>query len=92
MKIEPVPVWAFFEIPENAVELCHRLAKEKDQQSIDSNYWQRAAHFLEEVKSNTIDQLPERDFDWLLKLRVQFERDDDVADTRRKIKDQRLKN
>ena len=92
MKIDPVPVWTFFEIPENAIELCHRLAKENNQELKDNKYWQRAARFLEEVKLNTVDQLPERDFDWLLRLRVQFERDADVTNVKKKIKDLRLKN
>ena len=86
MKIDPVPVWTFFDIPENAIELCQRFAQKKDEQLIDRDYWQRAARFLQAVKSNTVDQLAERDFDWLLKLRVQFERDEDSSDLQRKIK------
>ena len=73
MKIDPIPVWQFFEIPENAIEICNQLAKSTKEQVEDGLYWQRAANFLSSVKLNTVDQLPERDFDWMLKLRVQFE-------------------
>lgn len=82
MKTDPIPVWKFFEIPDNAVELCLHLAKEKPAASNESNFWHRAAEFLENVKSQTANQLEERDFDWILKLRVLFEKDEEIAKIR----------
>ena len=75
IKIDPVPVWKFFEIPEDAVEWCKKRANKKGVRSQEGLYWKRAAAFLETVKVCTVDKLPERDFDWMLKLRVQFEND-----------------
>ncbi len=82
MNIDPIPVWKFFEIPDNAVELCLQLANKKPAASNESNFWHRAAEFLEKVESQTADQLEERDFDWILKLRVLFEKDEEVAKIR----------
>ena len=85
MNIDPIPVWKFFEIPDNAVELCLQLAKEKPAASNESNFWHRAAEFLENVKSQTANQLEERDFDWILKLRVLFEKDEEIAQVRSRM-------
>jgi hypothetical protein len=86
MRIDPVPVWKFFDIPENALAICRHLAESRNGQSSDSIYWQRAASFLESVKSHTVDELPERDFDWMLKLRVEFEKNEEIAKLKLKIK------
>jgi len=75
MKIDPVPVWKFFEIPEDAIERCEKRAHKKGMCSQEGLYWKRAATFLQTVRASTVDKLPERDFDWMLKLRVQFEKD-----------------
>ena len=86
MKIDPVPVWKFFEIPDNAVELCRKQARKKGLPSGESQYWKRAATFLEAVKASTVDKLPERDFDWMLKLRVQFENEMVISASPDKLK------
>jgi hypothetical protein len=75
MKIDPIPVWQFFDIPEDAIELCYKLSSASEVPSQESQYWKRAAQFLKAVKARTVDNLPERDFDWMLKLRVQFEKE-----------------
>jgi len=85
MNIDHIPVWKFFKIPDNAVELCLQLAKEKPAASNESNFWHRAAEFLENVKSQTADQLEERDFDWILKLRVLLEKDEEIAQVRSRM-------
>jgi len=82
MKTDPIPVWKFFEIPNNGIELCLEIAKEYINDTRERLYWQRAAEFLEKVKSKTADQLDERDFDWMLKLRVMFEKDETVKKVR----------
>jgi hypothetical protein len=84
MDIDPIPVWAFFEIPANAVEVCQKLAQNKKTNADESSYWQRAASFLTNVKSTTVDELQDRDFDWMLKLRVQFEKYDEGMNLRSK--------
>ncbi len=84
MNIDPIPVWAFFEIPSNAVEVCKKLAQIKKTNAEESSYWQRAASFLVNVKSTTVDELKERDFDWMIKLRVQFEKDMEAINSRSK--------
>jgi hypothetical protein len=78
MKTDPIPVWKFFEIPPNGIEICLELAKNQPENSREKLFWHRAADFLENVKSQTTDQLVERDFDWILKLRVLFEKDEEV--------------
>jgi hypothetical protein len=85
MKTDPIPVWQFFEIPENGIDLCYELAKEYSEDSREKLYWLRAAEFLGKFKSQTADQLDERDFDWMLKLRVLFEKDETVAKIRSHI-------
>ena len=62
MKTDPIPVWKFFDIPHNAIDICHELAILKADKSDEKYYWQRAAKFLESIKSHTTDQLTERDF------------------------------
>jgi len=79
MNTDPIPVWKFFDIPQNAIDICHELAILKADKPEEKYYWQRAANFLENVKSQTANQLSERDFDWMLKLRVLFEKDEEVA-------------
>ena len=79
MDLDSIPVWAFFEIPANAVEVCQKLAQCKKTDAEESSYWQRAASFLMNVKSTTVDDLQERDFDWMIKLRVQFEKYDEFV-------------
>lgn len=78
MKTDPIPVWKFFEIPENGVEICVEISREFPENSRESDYWQRAREFLGKVKNQTTDQLNTRDFDWMLKLRVLFEKDEIV--------------
>ena len=80
MNTDPIPVWQFFQIPHNSIEICHELAKKHADSIIEKRYWQRAAKFLDHVKSQTTDQLIERDFDWMLKLRVHFEKDEIVLE------------
>ena len=84
MNIDPIPVWAFFEIPANAVEVCNKLAQNKKTDAEESTYWQRAASFLANVKLTTVDELQVRDFDWMIKLRVQFEKYDEAVILRSK--------
>jgi len=82
MKADPIQVWKFFEIPDNGIEICLELSKKNADKSKEKLYWQRAADFLENVKSQTADQLIERDFDWMLNLRVLFEKDESVQRVR----------
>jgi hypothetical protein len=84
MDIDPIPVWTFFEIPANAVEVCKKLAQRKKTNAEESMYWQRAASFLVNVQSTTVDELKGRDFDWMIKLQVQFEKDKEVVNLRSK--------
>jgi hypothetical protein len=86
MKVDPIPVWQFFEIPDNGLELCDEIANEYPGGSRENIYWQRAGEFLEKVKVQTIDQLNERDFDWMLKLRVLFEKDETIVRIRSRLK------
>jgi hypothetical protein len=79
VKTDPIPVWKFFEIPHNGIEICQQLAINQADNSKEKQFWHRAAALLAEVKSQTADQLIERDFDWMLKLRVMFEKDEEVA-------------
>jgi len=79
VKTDPIPVWEFFEIPHNGIEICHELVKKKADNSNEKLFWKRAAAFLAKVKLQTADQLVERDFDWMLNLRVLFEKDEEVA-------------
>ena len=92
MDIDPIPVWAFFEIPANAVEVCKKLAQTKKTNAEESKYWQRAASFLANVKSTTVNELHIRDFDWMIKLRVQFEKDDEAVDLRSKTAENDINN
>ena len=78
MKTDPIPVWQFFEIPDNGTELCLEIAKEYVHNSRERLYWDRAAEFLKKVRAKTADQLEERDLDWMLKLRVLLEKDETV--------------
>lgn len=78
MNTDPIPVWKFFEIPPNSIEICLKLAKIQSDNSKTQLHWLRAAEFLEKVKLQTTNQLSERDFDWMLKLRVLFEKDETV--------------
>ena len=82
MNTDPMPVWKFFEIPTNVIDICLELAKKQVDNTKEQYYWHRAAEFLETVKSQTTDQLIERDFDWMLKLRVFFEKDEVVRKIR----------
>lgn len=86
MNSDPIPVWKFFEIPSNAIEICIELVKKHPDNSKEQLYWQRAAEFLEKVKTQTTNQLTERDFDWVLKLRVLFQNDEEVRKVRINLK------
>ena len=86
MNTDPIPVWKFFEIPSNAVDICFELAKKHAENSREKLYWHRAGKFLKRVKSQTTSQLIERDFDWMLKLRVHFEKDEEVAKIKSQLK------
>ena len=81
MNIDPIPVWIFFQIPDDAVDICIKLAQSKTNAE-EGSYWERAASLLSKVKSTTVDELTERDFDWMIKLRVQFETDEEIAKLR----------
>jgi len=85
VKIEPIPAWKFFEIPSNGIDICLELAKIHADNSKDKLYWHRAADFLNNVKLQTADQLSERDFDWILKLRVLFEKDESVLEVKSRL-------
>ena len=87
MKTDPIPVWKFFEIPPNGIIICLELAKNHPDNSREYLFWQRAAEFLKNVKSQTADQLIERDFDWMLKLRVLFENDESVQRVKSRMKE-----
>jgi len=82
MNTDPIPVWQFFQIPHNSIEICHELSKIHADSINEKRYWQRAAEFLDKVRSQTTDQLIERDFDWMLQLRLHFEKDEIVLEIR----------
>ena len=86
MKTDQIPVWVFFEIPENGIELSKKIAGEYPADSRESNYWLRVGKFLSRVKSQTADQLNTRDFDWMLKIRVLFEKDETVLHVRSQMR------
>ena len=76
MGAERLPVWQFFQIPQDAIDHCHLLANKYESGSEQYAYWKRAAEFLQSVKSKSVDQLSERDFDWVLQLRVELEHEE----------------
>jgi hypothetical protein len=85
MNTDPIPVWKFFEIPSNAIDICFELAKKYTENSPEKLYWRRVGEFLKKVKSQTTNQLIERDFDWMLKLRVLFEKDEEVSKVKSRL-------
>ena len=78
MNTDPIPVWKFLDLPDNGIELCKEIASEYQLDSRENTYWLRVGDFLNKVKFKTTDQLNTRDFDWMLKLRVIFEKDEIV--------------
>ena len=86
MNTDQIPVWTFFEIPENGIELSRKIASEYPADSREHNYWLRVGEFLSKVKSQTTDQLNTRDFDWMLKIRVLLEKDETVLQVKSQMK------